>query len=185
MWCGSYPAHYRSKCPANNARCFKCSKLDHFKKICRNRAVKAIERKPNVEYSPQYEPCSSRENNYFLETAGNKNFDANKILTEVFANDVKMKFTIDTGADVTVVSNDTLKLFDEVELMPSPQILSGPQCDDLTVTGKFGAKLAAENCCSKSKQDVYVVKNLLQPLLGWPCNQSTAYFCQRKSGFRH
>ena len=117
-----------------------------------------------------------------METAANKNFDANKILTEVFVNGVKMKFTIDTGADVTVVSYGTLKLFDEVELMPLPQILTGPQCDNLTMTGKFGAKLAAENCCSE--QDAYVVKNLSQPLLGWPCNQSTAHFCQRKSGFR-
>ena len=68
LWCGSNTAHDRSKCPANNARCFKCSKLGHFTTVCRNRAVKAIERKPNVEYSLRDEPCSSRENNYFWRT---------------------------------------------------------------------------------------------------------------------
>ena len=76
----------------------------------------------------------------FGELCQNEKFDANKPVIEVFVNGVKVKFRIDTGAEVTVVSNDTLKLFDEVELMPSPQILTVPQCDNFTVTGKFAAK---------------------------------------------
>ena len=35
MFCGNLP-HHRSKCPARNADCFKCSKKGHFSKVCRS-----------------------------------------------------------------------------------------------------------------------------------------------------
>ena len=56
-------------------------------------------------------------------------------------NGVNLKFRIDTGADVTVVSKDIFKLLDDVNVIPSSKILTGPQCDPLNVEGKFIAKL--------------------------------------------
>ena len=47
-WCGDYRACKRSRCPANYSRCFKCGKPGHFKTACRTRAVKSIEKAPNI-----------------------------------------------------------------------------------------------------------------------------------------
>ena len=79
-------------------------------------------------------------------------------------NGVNVKFRIDSGADVTVVPKDILKLLCCVNIMPLSQILSGQQCDALNVERKFIAMLEIEYCC----HDTYLVKNVFQPLLGWP-----------------
>ena len=49
-----------------------------------------------------------------------------------------------------------------------------PQCDALNVEGKFIAKLETEECCSN--QDIYVVKNVFEPLLGWPAIRALNIF---------
>ena len=58
--------------------------------------------------------------------------------------------------------------------MPSSEILTGSQCDRFNVEGKFIVKIETENCCSN--QDIYVVKNVSQPLLGWPAIRALNIF---------
>ena len=85
-------------------------------------------------------------------------------MVNVLENGVNIKFRIDTGADVTIISKDIFELLNVVNIMPSSQILMGPQCDPLNVEGEFIVKLETEDCCSN--QDIYVVKNVSQLLLG-------------------
>ena len=58
--------------------------------------------------------------------------------------------------------------------MPSSEILTGSQCDRFNVEGKFIVKIETENCCSN--QDIYVMKNVSQPLLGWPAIRALNIF---------
>ena len=60
-------------------------------------------------------------------------------------NGVKLKFRIDTGADVTVISNETSELFHETQVLPCERILTGPQRDNLSVSGKFDVKFETDN----------------------------------------
>ena len=87
-------------------------------------------------------------------------------MIDVLVNGVNVKFRVDTGAEVTVIPNDVFKLFTNVKLLPSPQILTGPESNCLNVSEKFNAKLKTEDYCAD--QDIYVVKELTQSLLGWP-----------------
>ena len=87
-------------------------------------------------------------------------------MVNVLVNGVKVQFRIDTGADVTVIPKDIFKLLDGINIMPSTHILTGLQCDPLNAEEKFIAKLETED--RYSNQDTYVVKNVSQPLLGWP-----------------
>jgi len=128
-WCGSKTAHDKSRCPANNNRCFNCGKLGHFKKVCRSRVVKAIESRNEDGFSDtSVDGCFSniRAGDHFLGTVSNNNFDANKPMIDMFVNGIKIKFRIDTGAEITAVSKNIFNSIKSTQLLTSQQILIGP-----------------------------------------------------------
>ena len=79
----------------------------------------------------------------FLGTVSS-NFNSTKPTIDVSVNGVNVKFRVDTGADVTVIPNDVFKLFANVKLLPSPQILTGPESNCLNVSGKFNETALSE-----------------------------------------
>ena len=81
-----------------------------------------------------------------------------------------MVFGIDTGADVTVISEQAFNNFSDVSLRLTNETLSGPERQQLRVRGKFNAKVTQNGL--SSYQDIFVVKSLFQPLLGWPAIQA-------------
>ena len=78
----------------------------------------------------------------------------------------KDQVLIDTGAEVTVISEHTHDAISKPPLSPPPWSLKGPSNHALPVTGHFSGtiKLGAQ----EAHQDVYVVKRLHQQLLGRP-----------------
>ena len=75
-------------------------------------------------------------------------------------------FLIDTGAEVTVISEDTHDSLGNPTLSPPPRSLKGPSNHTLPVKGFFSALLKCDH--NETRQDVYVVKRLHQQLLGRP-----------------
>ena len=78
-----------------------------------------------------------------------------------------MTFKLDTGAEVTAVSQETYQKLPNAPQLSSPQrTLCGPSCKPLQVLGQcqmdFSHKKASSN------QQVYVVKELRSNLLGLP-----------------
>ena len=47
-WCGKFPAHDRSRCPAKEATCRKCNSKGHYGRVCRSSAkIETIHRDDN------------------------------------------------------------------------------------------------------------------------------------------
>ena len=85
--------------------------------MCRRRAIKAIE----VESTTDYHLPHDNHCNYFFGTAKNKQFDINRPMINIYVNDVKIKFRVDTVADVIVISSETFRLFEDAKLPQSSQ----------------------------------------------------------------
>ncbi|CAC5397527.1 unnamed protein product [Mytilus coruscus] len=85
-------------------------------------------------------------------------------------NSREIDFKIDTGADVTVISDSDLNGINSIELMKANKRLSGPGNTNLNVVGKFQCMLETKD--KFSVQDIYVVKGLSKPLLGRPAIQA-------------
>ena len=86
---------------------------------------------------------------------------------KVMVGDKVILFKVDTGAEVTVISEKTWKSLHSAEPLQHPNtFLCGPDRTRLTVLGKITLTLTLnETCC---EQPVYVVKNITKNLLGFP-----------------
>ena len=80
-------------------------------------------------------------------------------------NDVRIKFKLDTGADVTVIGDSIYsRFFSKTNLQRAHKKLFGPCKTKLHCLGILQAKLRLNG--KSCDQDVYVVENLETPLLG-------------------
>jgi len=77
-----------------------------------------------------------------------------------------VEFHIDTGADVTVITEKLYKKLQSPQLQKCAKSLVGPSKEVLNVQGQFKGTLAHGN--NSAEQDIYVVKGLRKPLIGRP-----------------
>ena len=85
-------------------------------------------------------------------------------------NNHQMKFKIDSGAAVTVITEaDYLEACDGPLQIPTT-VLRGPNSIPLSVYGKFHGQLRKGD--KSSYEDIFVVKDLQSPLLGRPAIES-------------
>ena len=87
-------------------------------------------------------------------------------MTEVHVRGVPVKFKIDTGADVSVISEKDFLKVGKYPLQESDRKLYGPGKNELQVKGRFSATMSQMR--KSCKQDIYVIKGLQQALLGRP-----------------
>jgi len=101
-------------------------------------------------------------------------------LTELKVNERMVTFKIDTGAEVSAISETTLKQLQPVQLKKPSRNLYGPAMLRLEVIGQFTAMLTTYNRTS-CKQTVFVVKDLKQNLLGLPAITSLSLISRLNS----
>ena len=148
-WCGKSPSHSRQKCPAKDATCRKCKKTGHYEAVCRSAAkVSSIE----------------QEEDAFIGTVSDRSKDNWSITLQV--NDKPTEFHIDTGAEVTVISERVWTHLDKPALQPSDRNLKCPDTHSLPVMGMFTASIKSHT--HETKTQVYVVKGASRSLLGQP-----------------
>jgi len=82
------------------------------------------------------------------------------------AQDQGREFNIDTGAEVTVISEAVWRDIGQPSLLPSDRTLRGPDTHVLPAQGKFTGKLRTGT--QEAEEEIYVVKGLNKPLLGRP-----------------
>ena len=81
----------------------------------------------------------STEDNAFLGTVGQGNTDL--WVTKARVNGIFIEFQIDTGAEVTVLSEQDFERLGEVTLLPSQRTLRGPNQYLLPVKSQFSGKI--------------------------------------------
>lgn len=81
-------------------------------------------------------------------------------------NGQSVQFKIDTRADITVIGEADYNQVRDGPLQSSKTTLSGPSQMPLEVLGKFQALLRHDD--RETKEDVFVIKGLRQPLVGRP-----------------
>ena len=123
-WCGKVPAHDRQKCPAKEAVCRKCQKKGHFQRVCRSAA--------SVGTLHSGDSSSDESVKTFLGAVGDSNWHVN-----IEVDGHTERFYIDTGAEVTVISDHTHQVFSNPKLTKSCRVLRGPDGTKLQVCGKF------------------------------------------------
>ena len=110
----------------------------------------------------------STEDDAFLGTVGQGSTDS--WVTIARMNGIFVEFQIDTGAEVTVISEQDFKRLGEVTLLPSQRTLRGPNQNSLSLKGQFSGKLRVGK--RATEQTIYVVDGLHKSLLGQPAIQA-------------
>lgn len=124
--------HPPRKCPAYGQKCSKCSKMNHYSRVCKS--IQEIEDNASV---------LSDESDYQIDTViGDENERTWNVNLKV--NNTNVPFKIDTGADVTVISQSTYKKLKMPRLCQSTLNLSSPG-GNLNTVGEFMAKTTYKN----------------------------------------
>ncbi|MCY3930012.1 MAG: RNase H-like domain-containing protein, partial [Acidobacteria bacterium] len=162
--CGKSPIHDYKDCPAKDAICHKCSRRGHFKRCCRSTAnVREIRQESS-------EDSSDDTTETFIGVVEGRQESPDWTVT-IMLNDYSVDFSIDTGADVTVVPEHIYQqAASSVTLQATSRKLCGPSHHTLSVVGKFLAKLKKGK--RETEETVYVVRSLRRPLLGRPAIES-------------
>ena len=122
--CGKGP-HARNKCPAREATCHRCQKKGHYQLQCRT----------NMGASQHCVSSETSIDTSFLD-----------VLTEnqkvswtvnIFLNNHPIDFKLDTGAEVTAVSEDVFASLQNVKLQKAKRVLLRPARQKLDVLGQF------------------------------------------------
>ncbi len=146
--------HPLEKCPAKNAACHKCGKEGHFSSQCFSKL-------------PQPPPAFTREVSLDSAFLGAVTSNPHAAWTvKLLVGTKEVEFKLDTGAELTVISEATHKAVGSPPLEKSTKALFGPTRQSLQVLGQYTAPLKHQD--QHSLQTVYVVRDLKTNLLGLP-----------------
>ena len=142
--CGRRKHQGNEKCPARNVICHNCKKRGHFKAHCLSKTSQAS----TGEVEAEEEGASS------------------SWRSTVSLNNQAVEFKLDTGAEVTAVSEETYKRVHGKRLQRSMRVLYGPSYQSLQVLGQFRGRLTVKNL--SRQETIFVVRGLKNNLLGLP-----------------
>ena len=151
--CGRRP-HPRQACPARDAVCHNCQKKGNYSAQCQCRTESDV--KELTQSDTVYDTS------YLTAVTNKPDKAATAWIVAVAVNGKQLPFKLDTGAEVTVISEDSLQLLTRRELQRSSKKLRDNR--PLKVVGELPVSLAYKD--HVSEQIVYVVKHLHQNLLG-------------------
>ena len=150
--CGN-SSHALEKCPARSAVCHKCGKKGHYGKQCFSKNTKGSSSTSELTMD-----------SVFLGALSTTQKSAWS--TEVEINKKKINFKLDTGAEVTAVSEKAYHTLGQPPLKKANRIIYGPAQQKLDVTGQ--TEVTMTHCGNSSKQTMFVIRNLKNNLLGLP-----------------
>ena len=154
MRCGRRKHQGNEKCPARNVICHNCKKRGHFKAHCLSKTSQASTAEVEVE----------EEGAAFLGTLSSGSSSSWR--STVSLNNKAVKFKLDTGAEVTAVSEETYKQVYGKRLQQPTRVLYGPSYQSLQVLGQFRGQLTVKD--QSHQETIFVVRGLKNNLLGLP-----------------
>ena len=131
--CGRRKHQGNEKCPASNKICHNCKKRGHFKAFCQSRTSQASTAEVEVE----------QEGAAFLGTLGSESSTSWR--STVTLDNQAVEFKLDTGAEVTAVTEETFKKVHGKRLQQPTRVLYGPSYQSLKVLGQFTGQLSRSN----------------------------------------
>ena len=165
----------RENCPAKDATCRRCGRRGHFAARCFSKTRLPPTKVDSTEDSSQPDPENQLMDTLFLdadEAAIDAIGDYTKTTTprfwsaQVAVGSQEVAFKLDTGAEVTAISDSVHRALGNTALEQPSKILCGPSRKPLPVLGKFSITLSYRG--RSSLQELYVVKGLRPNLLGLP-----------------
>ena len=108
--CGKGP-HSRQACPAKDVVCHKCGKKGHYSSQCFSKVVTEVTMTSAVVCDPSYDTS------YLTAVSAGKS--STSWNTTIVVNGQELSFKLDTGAEVTAISDGALQLLKEKELQSS------------------------------------------------------------------
>jgi len=123
-YCGKTPLHACKYCAARDATCRLCGKVGHFQSVCRSSAhhVRGIHTANSISPLFNNEPdgYNDQSENGFLGAVTSETSLQSQWLVTIVLNGVPVEFNIDTGAEVTVITED---LYHQVALQSQIKLL--------------------------------------------------------------
>ena len=149
--CGKGP-HPWYLCPAKDSVCHRCKRKGHFSSQCLSKTVAEVE------------PDESYVDTAFLDTLSQNSSETWRVKLRLCGQ--MLEFKIDTGAEVTAISDAAFRTLRGSKLKSPKKTLYGPARTPLKVIGQLEGELSHQG--KATNQPVYVVKDLKTNLLGLP-----------------
>lgn len=158
------------RCPARRVTCSKCKKVGQWHQVCKSVRYVNINdvNEGKDENSDEDERCNFFVGGIFAINTLYKDSHVDKeiwtclLKVEGFNNDVK--FLIDSGANITCLSEGMLPTHLVNQVRKCNEIISGSDGKRLNIVGKLKLKLTYSN--NEMVCDVYILKNLQLPIIG-------------------
>ena len=147
--CGG-SSHAHDKCHAKEATCHRCNKKGHYRSQCFTKQVSELTSESILETA-------------FLNTLATEPTSA--WFASVKLNEQEINFKLDTGAEVTAISEEVYQGLQKPKLSTPEKALYGPSRQPLKTLGQFHGCLSHKN--KVVKQRIFVVEGL-QKNLGLP-----------------
>ena len=103
--------HPKEKCPAKDAVCHRCEKKGHYSKQCYTKLVSEVASENYLDTA-------------FLDAISNAT--ERPWTAKIRVRGVELAFKLDTGADVTAITEESYKRIGEQKLTPSENPVCGP-----------------------------------------------------------
>ena len=125
--CGAEWPHNTGICPAKGKECRKCSKLNHFARVCRSApAVARGQRQDRGRWQGRHEnnpirPLNVSDNDNESSDSDNycysvNNTKAQNPYTKLKINNRNVKFTVDTGSSINIIDQQTFEQLEHYTL---------------------------------------------------------------------
>ena len=166
-YCGNKTHRTKTECPAYGKQCHKCSKYNHFAKLCKSsKSVHEVSGE-QLNYDSDYSDDGNTDS-FYVHTVGQSSSQPDQVFVKVSVGtqnncrDIDCK--IDTGSQINCLPNSIFQsLKFELPLEPSNATLTAYSGDRLSVRGKVTL-----DCVYKGKSintEFYVVDSSAPPLL--------------------
>ena len=139
------------RCPAKPATCYKCNTKGHFSSQCFSKTVAASAEELSLDTA-------------FLGVLNSGKTSPWTVSQKLEGIDTHFK--MDTGAEVTAISECTFHSLKGVTLTKPTKILHGPTGRPMKVLGQFTGTLSSKD--KQANEPVYVIRGLRTNLLGLP-----------------
>ena len=149
--CGG-DSHPYEQYPGKNVICHRCKKTGHYSSMCFTKRISEVTSDENVTDTTFLDTLSAPQNSTWV--------------VNIELNGHHTNFKLDTGAEVTAISEETYQTLQKPKLKVSTKLLYGPSQFPLKTVGQFSGRLRYKSTSAIAQ--IYAVEGLRKDLLGLP-----------------